>query len=112
MAQAIREALQSHAVPLEPHTLTLIHGAAPGADSLAEEAVAQALGHREFAVERYLADWKQHGRAAGPRRNALMRQRGAPSYWLAFPLVTHPNAGTHDMVRRLEGVPGRVVPQL
>jgi hypothetical protein len=45
-----------------------VHGAARGADQLAD-AVARNWG---WTPERHPADWARHGRAAGFRRNAAM----------------------------------------
>lgn len=46
----------------------VIHGAAPGADSLG----AQWAEARGIKVTPCPADWKAHGKAAGPRRNRHM----------------------------------------
>lgn len=76
------------------NAFTVIQGGAPGADALA----------REWCVERkapfwnYPADWKTHGRAAGPIRNQLMLDKGKPDLVLAFP----GGRGTADMVRRAQ----------
>ena len=51
----------------EPIAL-LIHGAARGADSLGGEWAAA----RGVPVQAFPADWKKHGRAAGPKRNQQM----------------------------------------
>lgn len=58
-----------------PHTpVTLISGACPqGADRIAEE-LAASWG---WTVERHVADWNTHGRAAGPIRNQAMVDLGA-----------------------------------
>lgn len=75
---------------------TVVHGAAPGADSLAEE---WARG-RCVATEPYPADWDQHGKAAGPIRNQQMLDSGI-DLCLAFtdkPL--RESRGTNDMVTR------------
>lgn len=52
--------------------LTLIHGAARGADSMADR-WAEDCG---FPIERYPADWDHHGKRAGPIRNAVMLATG------------------------------------
>lgn len=53
--------------------MTVVHGAAEGADTLAGQ-VAHGYG---WTVERHPVDWKQHRRAGGPRRNAEMVAAGA-----------------------------------
>jgi predicted Rossmann-fold nucleotide-binding protein len=70
---------------------TIVHGAAPGADSLAAEEAAL----RGLDVEAHPADWAAHGRAAGPIRNQRMLDAGAELV-IAFP----GGRGTADMVRR------------
>ena len=63
-----------------PEEIVLVHGDAPGADTLAAEEAA-ALG---WSVEAHPADWETHGRAAGPIRNKHMVSLGA-HYCLVFP---------------------------
>lgn len=85
-----------------PHTMTLIHGAAVGADKLAAEVAAE-LG---WAIEPYPAQWDRFGRgSAGPIRNRRMIDQGKPDLVIAFP----GGKGTADMVRRAEkaGIPVR-----
>lgn len=62
-----------------PFTL-LIHGAASGADHLA----AQWALRKGIALKAYPADWKLHGRAAGPIRNEQMLA-AQPDKVIAFP---------------------------
>jgi hypothetical protein len=70
----------------------IIHGAAPGADSIARLA-AEDLGLR---TEAHPADWARYGRrAAGPIRNQEMLDSGIDLV-IAFP----GGRGTADMVRR------------
>jgi len=69
----------------------LIHGDANGADRLSGE-WATARGIR---VEAHPADWKKHGRAAGPIRNQKMLEE-KPELVIAFP----GGRGTADMVRK------------
>lgn len=69
----------------------LIHGDASGADRLAGEWAA-AAGVR---VEAHPAEWKKHGRAAGPIRNSMMLEE-KPGLVIAFP----GGKGTADMVRK------------
>lgn len=63
-----------------PEEIVLVHGDAPGADTLAAEEAA-ALGWR---AEAHPADCEAHGRAAGPVRNKHMVSLGA-HYCLVFP---------------------------
>jgi hypothetical protein len=79
----------------------VIHGAATGADSLAD-AWAK---HYAVPVTRYPADWRTHGRAAGPIRNQAMLDCERPDAVLAFP----GGKGTADMVRRAERAGIRVI---
>jgi hypothetical protein len=60
--------------------VVIIHGAAPGADTLADDYGRE----RELRVIRYPADWKTYGRAAGPIRNRLMLTDGQPHVIIAF----------------------------
>jgi hypothetical protein len=55
------------------------------------------------------ANWKKHGRAAGPMRNQQMLDEGKPDLVIAFP----GGSGTADMVRRAKaaGVPVETVPR-
>lgn len=75
----------------------LIAGCAPGADTLAWN-----WGwSRNFHCERYVANWKLHGRAAGPIRNQTMLDEGKPTVVLAFPRANGRfGTGTLDMIRR------------
>lgn len=95
--------------------LTVIHGGAPGADSLADRA-ARALGIDVVPVP---AQWTTHDRegtgpvpcrcsagkrlcvVAGPRRNQRMLAEWAPSLVLAYRRPGR-SPGTDDMVRRAE----------
>lgn len=78
--------------------LTIVHGAAKGADSLAGE-IAHDLGYRVVA---HPADWATHGKAAGPIRNKAMLDTGVDLV-VAFP----GGRGTAHMVSiaRKAGVP-------
>lgn len=70
--------------------LVLIHGAARGADSIAES-WAQWRG---LKIMRFPADWKRYGRAAGHIRNTEMLESGCPDLVVAAP----GGAGTANMV--------------
>lgn len=70
----------------------IIEGGAGGADHHAGEwADANHIPHLT-----YPADWKKHGKKAGPIRNQQMLDVGKPTLVVAFPGKT----GTADMVKR------------
>ena len=76
--------------------ITIIHGAASGADSMAHS-WATAFKHN---IESYPADWDKYGKAAGPIRNAQMLKEGKPDLVLAF---RYPDSrGTQNMVDKTE----------
>lgn len=81
----------------------LIHGAAPGADALAHEWAYR----RRVRMRPFHADWKKHGKAAGPIRNQRMLDEGRPDMVIAFP----GGRGTADMIERANkaGVPVVIV---
>lgn len=85
-----------------PAGTEIIHGAAPGVDSIAGS-IAKRLG---FAVTRYPAEWTRYGKRAGPIRNQIMLNR-CPARVLAFHTDPFLGKGTADMVRRARdaGVP-------
>lgn len=68
----------------------LIHGAARGADQLADNWAV----YNVVPFQRFPANWQKHGRAAGPIRNAQMLTEGKPELVVAFPGGT----GTAHMV--------------
>lgn len=78
----------------------IIHGAAPGADTLAMR-WASSRGVPQLA---FAADWSQ-GRKAGPERNARMLREGKPGLVIAFP----GGRGTENMVRQAEAAGVRVI---
>lgn len=85
----------------------LVHGDAPGLDTIAAK-VAWSLG---MAVEAHPAKWSEHGRAAGPIRNAEMVAAGA-DVCLAFPLGGPSGSrGTYNCLRaaREAGIPTLII---
>jgi hypothetical protein len=91
-----REKLASalDAIHLRTPFSVLIHGAAPGADTLAGEWARE----RGIAVVPFPADWKGQGRAAGPIRNKRMLDEGRPDLVVAMP----GGRGTANMVSQAE----------
>lgn len=74
------------------YKVKIISGGAKGADALAMTwAAVNWSGYEE-----YKADWKKHGKAAGPIRNQQMLDEGKPELVIAFP----GGRGTADMVGR------------
>ena len=72
----------------------LIHGGAPGADSLAGRwARSQGVSEQVF-----VADWQRYGRAAGPLRNQKMLEQGQPDLVVAFP----GGPGTRNMLQQAQ----------
>lgn len=76
-----------------PHTL--VSGSALGADAIAE-AIATA---NNWEIERYPADWKKYGKAAGPIRNGQMLDSGVDVV-VAFPNPRGRSDGTWDAVHK------------
>lgn len=68
----------------------IIHGGAHGGDEGADK-FAKKFG---ISTAIYLADWKQHGNAAGPIRNKKMLLEGKPDLIIAFP----GGSGTDNMI--------------
>lgn len=90
------------AIPEKPKNITVVHGGAPGADTLAG-ATAKLLG---MSVEVFPANWARYGKLAGPIRNVEMLDT-RPDFVLAFFKAGAANIGTGNMVReaRLRGIP-------
>jgi hypothetical protein len=77
---------------LEPGDV-IVHGGAPGADSLAGDISGRVLGHD---VEVHPAQWSKYGKAAGPIRNQEMLDSG-----IQFAIGFAGGRGTDDMTNRL-----------
>jgi hypothetical protein len=79
----------------------LVHGGAQGADSLA--GLWASMRKDSVTVRVYEADWKTHGRRAGPIRNKQMLDEGKPHAVIAFP----GGAGTANMIKlaKNKGIP-------
>lgn len=74
----------------------IIHGAARGADLMAEAIAKEA----EIDYVGIPAKWKQHGKKAGPIRNGKMLDKFHPDVVLAFHADLENSKGTLDMVKR------------
>ncbi|MDE1821085.1 MAG: hypothetical protein KGI98_09625 [Euryarchaeota archaeon] len=84
----------------------IIHGAAPGADTLAGVA-ARTLG---TSVQALPVDWERYGHAAGATRNQAMPDEGRPDLVLGFTEDHGTCRGGNGMVprARLAGIPVRL----
>lgn len=95
-----------HLAAPESRPLILVHGACPtGADKLVDDwfewkRLEALFTDRLFglSVERHPADWRTHGKAAGPFRNREMAEAGADRC-IAFLKRGSANTGTLDMIR-------------
>lgn len=81
--------------------LTIVQGAATGADRLAREWCIQ----RKVPFHNFPANWQELGNAAGPIRNARMLEAGKPDLVIAFP----GGKGTADMVTKARAAGVKVV---
>jgi hypothetical protein len=70
----------------------LIHGAAKGADSLADAWARE----RGYKISSFPANWGAYGKAAGHYRNTQMIEEGEPDIVVAFP----GGAGTANMIKQ------------
>lgn len=85
----------------------VIQGGCRGADACAELAAAML----RIDMLTFSADWKTHGKAAGPIRNQRMLDEGKPDLVIAFHDDLGRSKGTNDMLSRAEraNVPTRLV---
>jgi predicted polyphosphate/ATP-dependent NAD kinase len=88
------------AATLAGKSFTLVHGGARGADSLSG---LWATTRQVSDVRVYEADWKTHGKRAGPIRNIKMLDEEKPHVVIAFP----GGAGTANMIKlaKDKGIP-------
>jgi hypothetical protein len=96
----LRETLDDFHKTIGPFTC-LVHGAAKGADSLACRWALK----KGLLINSWMANWKLHGKAAGPIRNQQMIDDGKPELVIAFP----GGNGTADMTRRAHAAGIRVI---
>lgn len=77
--------------------LRIVHGAARGADTLADNWVSVSIGQgKDVTCQSYPAEWDRHPVTAGTLRNARMLMLEKPDLCVAFP----GGNGTADMVWR------------
>ena len=74
----------------------VIAGGANGADTFA----ADWARFNDVPLEEHQAEWDLYGKAAGPRRNQQMLDKGHPDCVLAFSSAWPLTPGTADMVGR------------
>lgn len=96
----LRETLDDFHKTRGPFTC-LIHGAAPGADA---HAARWAL-KKGLLINSWMANWKKHGKSAGPIRNQQMLDDGKPDLVIAF----SGGKGTADMVARAKAAGVKVI---
>ena len=103
--QAIRDVLEQ----FKGRNVLVIHGAALGADDIAAHEASR-LG---YWTNPHPADWRKHGRKAGPMRNTAMvarlvelATRGDECHVFAFPLPD--SRGTWDCVNKAKAAGFRV----
>lgn len=72
---------------------TLIQGDCSGADRLAKEYTER----KKIPCLSFPANWNEHGKRAGPLRNALMLKEGKPDFVVAFHDNIEESKGTKDM---------------
>lgn len=93
---ALDAQVRAYGLADQPSRVTLVHGAAPGADTLADGVARE----RGWTVHEYPADWSRYGRDAGPIRNAHMVSLGADTC-IGFPLPD--SRGTWDCMSKADG---------
>ena len=83
-----------------PSGTIIIHGAAPGADTLAGF-VAERIGLKVINDGKgFPADWRRYGKGAGPVRNKQMLDEGKPDLILAFHDDIKNSKGTKNMINK------------
>lgn len=85
-----------HMIGTSSRNITVVHGAAKGADTHAGFA-AHKLG---FGVRTYPANWNKYKKGAGPIRNSLMLKENKIDIVLAFHNHLGESKGTKDMVTK------------
>ena len=104
----VKKQMSLHSNFRHEEEVTVIHGAAPGVDTLAGE---YAEGSWGWTVRAYPAKWDEHGKKAGPLRNQQMLDE-EPGIDLVLAFPDDQSRGTWDMVERAvkARIPVRVYP--
>jgi hypothetical protein len=95
MAQALTEVREW----ADNRPLTIVHGRARGADSLADSLTRVLIP--DAVIEPHPADWNYYGKSAGPIRNAEMVSLGA-DLGLAFYIEGVDSRGTNGCVALMQ----------
>lgn len=88
-----------------PSDAVVIQGEAPGADTIARACAEE----RGLEVLSFPADWEGEGRAAGPRRNRRMLEKGEANLVIAFIDTDSESTGTQNMIELAEAAGVQVV---
>ena len=92
-----------------PKWLIVVNGAAPGADSIADEVWRTEFGGKTISVP---AEWEKYGKAAGPIRNKAMLAY-SPRFVVAFHDHLERSKGTRSMLTlaKKQNIPTYLVTQ-
>lgn len=101
--QIIYEALKE----FEGQDVTIIHGAARGADFIAGSIAKNIF---DFEVKPFPAKWHTYGKSAGPIRNSEMLESNEIHKCLAFHNDIQNSKGTKDMIQKVKkaGISGKL----
>jgi len=102
--EKISRRLAELVLEMAPNYPVIVHGAAKGADTIAD----QEAGKAGLLTDPHPADWKRHGKAAGPIRNREMAADGAV---LCIGFGPTHGSGTEDMliVAQAHGIPTEII---
>ena len=90
----VESVIHFYTVGMSEHITFVVGDCPTGVDSFISDIAARIPG---TSVEEYKADWYEHGKAAGPIRNAAMVASGA-NVCLAF--IFGESRGTRDCIKR------------
>jgi hypothetical protein len=93
--EALAERIVVRLIDRYGRSVTIVHGAASGVD----QSFARAATFANITQEPHPADWRKHGKAAGPKRNGEMVKAGA-TLCIAVHRDINASKGTKDCVRQ------------